>query len=182
MAKAEYAALLANVPEPFEKGSSAHLAKKYLTARRNLLSVVIFTTINLFLLLLDGSTYMLFSASIPYYLPAFAKAVDDILMEGHYLTWGAYGISMASILFYLLCWHFGKERRGWMIAALVMFALDCLGLIGLVVLTQTPVDFILDIVFHIWVMYYLVSAARSSSKLNRLLAEADAAPASPEFD
>ena len=64
----------------------------------------------------------------------------------------------------------------------VMFALDCLGLIGLVVLTQTSVDFILDIVFHIWVMYYLVSAARSSSKLNRLLAEADAAPASPEFD
>ena len=44
------------------------LTNKYMGARHNLLLVVVFTLINIVLLLVQSNTYFLFSATIPYFL------------------------------------------------------------------------------------------------------------------
>ena len=44
------------------------LANKFMSARHNLLLVVIFTLVNIVLLVAQSNSYFLFSASIPYYL------------------------------------------------------------------------------------------------------------------
>ncbi len=182
MAKFNYAQYQEEGVRKPDKGTPAYFAQKYDIARKNLLSVVVFTTINVILLLLNSSMYMLFSAAIPYYFPAIATVIDNELLSGHTLTIIAYAVSLASILFYLLCWQFSRERRGWMIAALVVFILDFLVLIAFMLLSS-PADFLLDIAFHIWVVWYLISGVRNSKKLLRAVQENPPASvySGPEF-
>ncbi len=69
--------------------------------------------------------------------------------EGLYL---AVGLAFAVLVLvpYLLCWIFSKKRRGWMIAALVLFAVDT----GALVVDTLGSDDVLynlpDLLFHIW--------------------------------
>ncbi len=153
-----------DLPKP-EKGSPAYLSQRYLNARRNLLSVIIFSVINVVLLLIDGSVRFLFSASIPYWLPAIAVEFDELLALGHFLSTGAYAISLISLLLYLLCWLLSKDRRGWLIAALVLFSLDTLFMVGLMLVFEIYADMLMDAAFHIWVMYYLITGVHSGGKL-----------------
>ena len=59
-----------------DKNSREYLENKMKSARHSLLLVLIFTVVNLVLLLADGNTYFLFSASVPYYLTAFGMGMD----------------------------------------------------------------------------------------------------------
>ena len=65
---------------------------------------------------------------------------------------------------YLLCWIFSKNKPGWMVAALVFFAFDCLAL----VMIYDLVSVIIDILFHAWVMFYLITGVKHGFALKKL--------------
>ena len=127
---------------------------KYATARWNLLSVFGFTMLNIVLAILNANIYMLFSAQIPYAF-AYTGYLDAAeLGDKSYLITGAI-IAVAITLPYLLLWVFSKKHYACMIAAIVYFALDCIFLI-----LNFNIDFIIDILFHILVMYYLIMGVK----------------------
>lgn len=152
---------------------------KFNSARYNLLLVVAMTAINVVLLMLGGSSYFLFSATVPYSL-----AIDGMYMTGRmpedwYTDWpdtvpfldSGYMtvmmvIAFAIILVYLACFFFSKNfKSGWMIAAAVIFSLDTL---YLVFIYGVGVDSIMDLLLHAWVLYYLISGSVYGIKLKKL--------------
>ena len=169
---------------PVEKGSPAHLASQYLNGRKNLLTVVILSTINLLTLLLNASFYFPFSVSIPFYAPTFGMIFDEYLMTGGFFTLWGYGFAVAFILFFLICWLLSKERSGWMLAALVVFIVDTLFMAVLIVLSESFADMLLDIAFHALILYYFISAVIGARKLKKAVAELpqeEPAALAPEF-
>ena len=152
---------------------------KFNSARYNLLLVVAMTAINVILLMLGGSSYFLFSATVPYSL-----AIDGMYMTGRmpeewYADWPAsvpfldsgymtvmMVIAFAIILVYLACFFFSKNfKTGWMIAATVVFVLDTL---YMVFIYGVGADSVMDILLHAWVLYYLISGSVYGIKLKKL--------------
>jgi len=157
-----------------QKLSPEYLQKQQSGARSSLLAVLLFTVINLAMLLLDTGRYFLFSATVPQFLTAFGMGMDMGL--GHYgigpFTGIALAVSAAILVLYLLCWLLSKKRPGWLIAALVFFILDSVVLLVACLLMDSLADSILDLVFHIWVIVQLSIGISAGSKLKKLPPEA----------
>lgn len=136
--------------------------QKFNTARSNLLLMIILTLINLVLLILGSDTMMLFSATVPYWI----ALIGFVSGDGMLLT---IGIAVAVILLgiYFACWFFCKKHYGWMIVALVLFIIDTICLAGLSLLIG-DVSGWLDIIMHIWVLYYLVIGVKYGRNLKSL--------------
>ena len=166
-----------------DKNSPEYLLKQVAGGRSSLLTVLIFTVVNLVMLLLDSGTYFLFSASVPYYLTAFGIGMDMGMGEAGIGTFTliALGISAAVLVLYLLCWLLSKKHPGWFAVALVAFILDTLALLGLALMMDLLTDSIMDFVFHIWVIVELVQAIRANGKLKKLAAQQLQVPAGPEL-
>lgn len=165
---------------PFSQTKSALVANRYAVARSNLLLVILFTLINVALAIGGGNYYLLFSASIPYgiagFTAAWARSPEQIDMEPAsnptmVLVIGAV-IAVLLLVPYLLCWIFSKKHYGWIIAALVLFSLDTLWL-----LMNFNIGLLLDILFHGYVLFYLIMGTRNGILAKRAgQAEAAAAP------
>lgn len=136
--------------------------QKYINARHNLLLVIILTAVNLVLLAAGSDSMLLFSATAPYMALAFGMISEIPVVLG-------IGISLAIIMLvaYALCWLLSKRHYGWMIAALVLFILDTLALIWLYI-TAEEISGILDVVFHAWILYYLVIGVINGKKLQTM--------------
>jgi len=170
-----------NVP-PKQPDQKTILELRYKGARNNLLWVVIFTAVNMLLVLTKSTMYFLFSASVPYYLTYFgllytgkmpAEVYEEIVPEGYvfvgyddsFLT-ATLIISVLCVVFYLFCWIFSKKNRvGWIIAALVFFAIDTIAMFCFVGFSA---NLVLDIIFHIWVLFFLCNGIASHFKLKKL--------------
>lgn len=154
------------------------LENKYASSRHNILLVVVFTAINLILLIANSNTYFLFSASVPYFIadlgmllggkyPAELYAGElaglEILGTGFFVT--TLVIAILIVALYLLSWIFSKKKSGWMIFALVFFILDTLAMFALVGISA---DQIIDVIFHAWVIISLFSGISAYNKLKKL--------------
>jgi len=169
--------------QTIDKNSREYLERQRANGRNNLLLVVIFTVINLVLLLTDSGTYFLFSASVPYYFTALGMGMDlGAGIEGiGVFTGTALVISALILIAYLLCWIFSKKRIGWIIAALVLFIVDSVLLIVMGLAMDLLTDSIMDLVFHAWVVVSLCQVLSADKKLKALPPEeiAEEAPAAP---
>lgn len=167
-----------------EKGSKEYLESKVKAGRYSLLMVLIFTVVNVAFLLLDMNTYFLFSAAVPYYLTAFGMAFDSSL-SGQWgsidsFTLTALGISLVILGIFFLCWLFSKRGHGWLIAALVLFAVDTICLAGFTwLLMDNPLENLVDFLFHFWVIWELIQAVRAGKKRNALPPEPVCCPEEP---
>ncbi len=158
------------------------LEAKYAAARGNLLLVIAMTLINIVLLMVNADSYFLFSAFIPYYLVMFGMMMCGKFPMEYYLEAGiepediifyddsflvTMGIMAAIILIlYFLFWLLSKNNNiGWLIAALVFFAVDTFALL---LIGGFSVDMILDYLLHAWVLYYLISGVVAHYKLRKL--------------
>ena len=157
-----------------DKTSPEFLYKQAQGARSSLLVVLIFTVVNLAMLLLDSGTYFLFSASVPYYLTAFGMGMDIGMGTAGIGTFTIVGlaISAAVLVLYLLSWLLSKKRSGWLVVALVAFILDTLALVVLSLAFDAMADSIMDFVFHAWVIVTLIQGITAGKKLKNLPAEA----------
>lgn len=160
----------------------ASLQYKYNNARTNLLLVVVFTVINIILLIANGTSYFLFSASVPYYVMLFGVILSGRLPADVYEEFIPYGyvfqglgdgffaamliISLIFVGIYLICWIFSKKNKvGWLIAALVLFSVDT---VALLIIGGISADTIIDILFHAWVLFDLGRGIAAYSKLKKL--------------
>ncbi|MBP3391602.1 MAG: hypothetical protein J6L76_02300 [Clostridia bacterium] len=152
------------------------LEGKYRNSRNNILLVVIFTAVNILLLVAESNTYFLFSAFIPYILVDFGRLVCGMYPAEFYepgvepLSKGVFAmlliIAIVILAVYLLCWIFSKKNKvGWLITALALFAVDtlCMFLLG-----GIQVEQILDIVFHVWVVVSLAIGIHAHFKLKKI--------------
>ncbi len=149
------------------------------TARGNLLLVVLFTLINVVLGVAGAGTYFLFSAFIPYFLVMFGMIMcgkvpiewpDSELLPMPQLdtSFLVIMVSIAAVilLVYFLLWLLSKRyTMGCLIAALVLFALDTLAFLFL---GGISADSIIDLLFHAWVLYYLIVGIVAVCKLKKL--------------
>ena len=158
------------------------LERSYKNSRGNLLLVVIFTVINAILAFAGSSSYFLLSAYLPYYSVIFGLVITgrldadaDFQIDEKYLVYFV-GFAVLVLGLYLLFWLFSKKHYGWLIPALVFFALDTLFLLRD---SFGGFDFslLMDVVFHVWVLISLALGIANGIKLKKLdAAEAAAAP------
>ena len=154
------------------------LEAKYNGSRHNLLLVVIFSLVNLILLLTNSNTYFLFSASMPYIISDFGMFFCGKYPAEYYADMGEMTfldpsvlvvmviISVVIIGVYLLCWWMSRKNNvGWLIAALVLFGIDTV-VMFLFMLGSSNMLF--DILFHAWVIYYLITGILANAKLKKL--------------
>lgn len=163
----------------------ALLESKYNISRHNLLLVVVFSVINLIMTLLDSGVYFLFSAFLPLfsvslgmelcgkYSPEYYNEVygeyETLEFSGDGFFYATIAIAVVMIALYLICWFMSKNQKSaWLIVALVLFAIDTAVML---LLSGISVDMIVDILFHAWVVYYLIIGITSASKLKKLSPE-----------
>ncbi len=139
----------------------ADVEGKYINARRNLLLMMILTVVNIIVLSIGSDTMLLFSATVPYVASIFA-------IEFGASTIVSILIGLVLIVPYLLSWIFSKKRWGWMIVALIFFAIDTLLMLGVYGLGGGLENAIFDIVIHIWVMYYLIIGVKYGAMLKKM--------------
>lgn len=153
-----------------DKNSREYLEKKVSSARHSLLLVLIFTVINLVMLLADGNSYFLFSASVPYYLTAFGIGMDmGMGTEGiGVFTTTALVISAVILAVYLVCWLLTKKKPAWYVVSAVLFAVDTVALVLIALGFDILTDNIMDLVFHAWVIIELFQAVSANKKLKNL--------------
>ncbi len=176
-----------------DKNSREYLTRKVSGARGTLLMVVIFTVVNLVLLLLQADTYFLFSASVPYYFTALGMGMDmGMGADGiGTFTITALVISAIILVLYFLCWLLAKKRPGWYIVAIVLFVIDTAAFLYMASQLDLLTSSIIDVVFHGWVLIELIQAVSANKKLQSmpeavvdsegdLVAEPVPAPAIPE--
>ena len=153
--------------------------QQYNTARLNLLLMIVFTLLNIVMLFAEANYMLLFSATVPY-----SAVVMGVADGTGMLLVPCILVAAIALILYFLCWLLSKRSYSWMIVALALFVLDCVALVGLYVWTG---DFsgILDLLIHIWVLYYLIMGVRSGKQLKNAqeeeLPEQPQTPVGPEF-
>ena len=166
----------------------SYYESKYATSRANLLLTAVFTVINLILLITNSNTYFLFSAFIPYYITSlgmllcgrypeeyYTDGLEDIIFINDSFFAVALTVAVVMVLFYLLAWLLSKKRRvGWLILSLVFFSLDT---ILMLLLNGIALDWIMDILFHGYVIYFLIMGINAHFKLKKLPLEEETATA-----
>lgn len=160
------------------------LLRRMLSTRHSLLVVLIFTVVNLVMLMVGSQRYVLFSASIPYHLTAFGLNMDIRMgTEGIGMyTLITLGISVAVLLLYLVCWLKSKRHPRSMVAALVVFILDTLVLVILCLSRDLVAKRIVDLVIHAWVILELLRFISANNQLNRMIEEFDPLDLDDDFD
>ena len=154
----------ANVQNTAPMSPREEVEMKYKRSRANLLLVTIVSVVNLFTMALNYS-YFLFSARMPAFI---LEVILSEVPEGETIPFTdllipiVIGIIMT--VPYLLCWIFSKKRPGWMVAALVFFAIDCILLLTMYYLSAV----IVDLLFHAWVMFYLITGVINGFKLKKM--------------
>lgn len=154
----------ANTPNTAPMSPREETQQKYNRSRANLLLVTIVSVVNLFTMALNYS-YFLFSARMPAFI---LEVILSEVSEGETIPFTdllipiVIGIIMT--VPYLLCWIFSKKRPGWMVAALVFFAIDCILLLTMYYLSAV----IVDLLFHAWVMFYLITGVINGFKLKKM--------------
>lgn len=156
----------------------AKAAITFRNSRFNLLLLVAFTLVNIILIVTGSDMYFLFSATVPYYLAFFGMLLTghlpDAVPEGQKVEFLPDSflvvmlvIAAVILLLYLLFFFLSKKHFGFLIAALAFFAIDCIYMLYTVFSTGFEVSSLIDIAFHGWVLYYLISGVIAGVKLRK---------------
>ena len=156
------------------------LISKYNAARINLLAVVAFTVFNIITLAVGNGSYFLFSANMPYMLTFLGMFICGMLPDDYYegldgmfyLDKSVFVIflilSIIILALYVLCWYFSKNGKvKWLKTALILFSIDTV----VMLITGDLTAILFDIIFHIWVIYILVSGIKAHKKIKAMTKE-----------
>ncbi len=147
------------------KRTRAYEQRRYFTCRANLFVMAAFSLISLVLLAFGSDFNLSFAAILPLFLFSFGK--EAAAQYGIPLLFPlALFLVVVLILFYFLCWLFSGKKYGWLIPALVCYGIDTLVLLSRIS-PQYLVSMTIEIVFHAWVLYYLVAGIVSGRRLKK---------------
>ena len=128
-------------------------------ARSSLLFIVILSIVNIFAI--SGGSYFLFSAYLPQVFIAFAVYGEPALLMPMIV------LSVIYVFPYLLCFIFSKKRKGWMIAALVLFIIDSIFFVidVLPLLMLGDISFLFDAIIRVYALVSLIMGVAAFKKL-----------------
>ena len=140
---------------------------QYNVSRGTLVLVVLFTLINVVLCFLGQDTYFLFSAIVPYFIASIGALWGGLYSPEYYVDmemteadfWPmslvivCAVVAIVIIALYFVCWLLSKKHVAFMIIALVLFVIDT---IMMPILFGISLEWILDYVFHAWVLISLI--------------------------
>lgn len=154
------------------------LEAKYNNCVSNILVVVVFSLINIVLLVVNSNSYFLFSAFIPYFVADYGMFYSGSYPEEYYYdvpeselldkSFLAVTLVIAAVilLIYLLCWFFARKKKVvWLYIALVLFLADTAAMFYI---SGFSADMIMDIVFHLWIVFYLINGIVNYNKLKKM--------------
>lgn len=141
--------------------------RQIISARSNLMMMMVLTGVNILLYALKTSISFPFSAFLPQ-----LSLLIGILNYGEtgsisILLLGIGGfVILAGI--YILCYIKTKTSTHWFKTALVLFVLDTIAYLYFMA-PILDITTIINLLFHVWLLYYLVMAIDAGSKLKKLL-------------
>ena len=136
------------------------LEAKFDAARTNLLLMLVFTVVNVVMVLVDANSYFLFTATFPWLMTITGAG---FAAEGFPVLCGfCVALAGIAVVLYLLCWLLSKKHPAWLIVATVLFSLDTVMLLFFL-----SADMIIDVAFHAWVLYYLIAGIVAANKLKK---------------
>lgn len=182
-------------PENSAANELAKLTRRAQSARMDIIVVVLFTVVNIALMLFGSLTYFLFSVSLPYYLCYFMSLYTrrmpkeiygsewdgfQFLPDGFF--WSAVVVSVVVLAMYAVCFFASQNKKknedgsvtvsysmGWLIAALALFTIDTLiYIIMMAVLIGFQMSMLIDLAIHIYVIVTLVMGVIAAYKLKKL--------------
>jgi len=133
-------------------------------SRNNLLLVIFFTLVNLILSYFDAGVSFLFSATLPQFVFEVGKTLDSEIGSGIFIIAGLI-IASIIIITYFIFWILAKRARVLLLAALIFFSIDSLLLLYLIFNTEFSFSVLLEIAFHVWVLYCLINGVKAWNKL-----------------
>ena len=152
-----------NANQNVDKSSREYQEQLLTRSRGFFLTIILFTIINLVLLVLNKGTYFLFSASIPYNLTGISLLMDGGAVGRNTVV--ALVISAVVLAAYFLCWYLSARSPKWLTIGICLFAVDTAALIYVALkLLESPMDGLVDLLIHallIWEMSKGVTAAKN---------------------
>jgi len=139
-------------------------------SRNNLLLVVAFTVINLVLIYFEAGVNFLFSATIPQFILNVAKVVAGSTDENIFLIIGLV-IAFLAVLSYFVFWLLARRARVLILVSLIFFCIDSLLLVYLVFNDDFNFSVLMEIAFHAWILYYLITGVKAWYKLRGVSTE-----------
>jgi len=144
------------------------LERRIAISRGNLLLMTILTVVNIATYWFELGFMLPFSAFVPLTIFDFGYYFSIELADPSLFTLGIV-LAALIIIFYLIGYILSKKNPRWLMITMWMYIFDTLIMIYLFatvfVLNGTM---ILDIVFHIWVLYYFINGVLAVKKLNLL--------------
>ena len=135
-------------------------AKRYKSARGNLLAMVVLTAVNIGLSVAGSGSGFLFRAFLP------ELAIDFF---GDIAPWAGFAVAALLLGLYALCWALSGKQPVWMTAALVLFAVDTavalLFFAAICLAGEFEFGALLEIAFQAWVLYYLITGVLAAKDL-----------------
>ena len=182
-------------PENSAANELAKLTRRAQSARMDIIVVVLFTVVNIALMLFGSLTYFLFSVSLPYYFCYFMSLYTGRMPKEIYgsewdgfqflpdgFFWSAVVVSVVVLAMYAVCFFASQNKKknedgsvtvsysmGWLIAALALFTIDTLiYIIMMAVLIGFQRSMLIDLAIHIYVIVTLVMGVIAAYKLKKL--------------
>lgn len=140
--------------------------KNILFARKNLLVMVLLTIITMIL----SSLFSGFPVALSAFVPQFALKVGILFHEEGSVDWyliASIAYAACLLLSYYACAVLAKKHASWLIPALALFAFDAYMLV-MFVRNDFNVASIVNLIFHLWVLYYLVLGIIGYYKLRQM--------------
>ena len=134
------------------------------------MSVIIFTVINLILTYFDAGVNFLFSATLPQFVFEIGKELNSE-MESNVLIIAGLIIAFIIIIPYFIFWILAKRVRELILVALIFFSVDSLLLLYLIFNMEFNFSVLLEIAFHVWILYYLIIGVKAWYKLRSINTE-----------
>lgn len=151
--------------------------KYYNTARTDLLIIILFTVLNIVLLLFKSQTIMIFSACAPYIAVIMGfmlnEGTDDIYIESGVEI----GITIAIFILavYFVCWLKSKNNYKWLSFAAFLFIVDT------IITIMIYYGNIIDIAVHCIALYFLTLGVISGRALKNMSEETVTANVDAEY-
>ncbi len=146
-------------------------SREYLTQQRSsgkwmILLIVIFTVLNMVLLVCGTERYFLFSADIPHYLTYYGMQMDGG-------SFGGYSVAMLIVaLFFLgsytMSWLLVNKNGLWLKVALILWAMDMVALIVMAVVMNMIQARIMDLAIHALLLWEIFQAFRANKRLENM--------------
>lgn len=141
----------------------------FASARANLLIACVLTAVNIVLIFANADISFMFSMYAPQLLGALGFYVMDLGYQTQGMIYLIGAVAIVGLAF--LFWALSKKHNWFIVAALVLFVADTAFMFYNII---DYAAFIFDIIFHAWVLYYLITGTIAYFKMRKLKKEHEA--------